>query len=128
MIQEKIIGTEKDKFESKDNYSLHLTNLIRTKIGKKFFPLVNFRFTEIDNKYVLILECEKSKYPVFIHSLADEEEFYIRAGPSSVQIKEANLWSTLKKIQKEKLKIYLIFINILSFRVIFIFYAIVFYL
>jgi hypothetical protein len=97
-----IIGTEKDKFESKDNYSLHLTNLIRTKIGKKFFPLVNFRFTEIDNKYVLILECEKSKYPVFIHSLADEEEFYIRAGPSSVQIKGSELVEYIEKNFRKK--------------------------
>jgi hypothetical protein len=97
-----IIGTEKDKFESKDNYALHLTNLIKTKIGKKFFSLVNFRFTEIEDKHVLILDCEKSKTPVFIRSPADEEEFYIRAGPSSVQIKGSELLEYIEKNFKKK--------------------------
>lgn len=97
-----ILGTEKDKFESKDNYSLHLTNLIKTKIGKKFSQLINFRFTEIDNKHILILECEKSKVPVFIRSPTDEEEFYIRAGPSSVQIKGSELVEYIEKSFKKK--------------------------
>lgn len=93
----KIIGTEKDKFESKDNYSLHLTNIIKTKVGKKFFPLVNFRFNEIENKTILIIECEKSKSPVFIKSQENEEEFYIRVGPSSVQIKGSELIEYIDK-------------------------------
>jgi hypothetical protein len=97
-----IIGTENDKFESKDNYALHLTNVIKTKIGKKFFPLVNFRFNEIENKTLLTLDCEKSKMPVFIRSLADEEEFYIRAGPSSVQIKGSELVEYIDKNFKKK--------------------------
>lgn len=97
-----IIGTEKDKFESKDNYSLHLTNVIKTKIGKKFFQLVNFRFIEIENKHVLILDCEKSKVPVFIRSPTDEEEFYIRTGPSSVQIKGSELVEYIEKNFKKK--------------------------
>lgn len=97
-----IIGTEKDKFESKDNYALHLTNIIKTKIGKKFFPLVSFRFTEIEDKTVLTLECEKSKAPVFIRSPTDEEEFYIRTGPSSVQIKGSELIDYIDKNFKKK--------------------------
>jgi hypothetical protein len=97
-----IIGTEKDKFESKDNYALHLTNIIKTKIGKKFFPLVNFRFTDIENKTVLTLECERSKAPVFIKSPTDEEEFYIRVGPSSVQIKGSELIDYIDKNFKKK--------------------------
>jgi hypothetical protein len=92
-----IIGTEKDKFESRDNYALHVTNIIKTKIGKKFFPLVSFRFTEIENKTVLTLECERSKMPVFIKSPIDEEEFYIRVGPSSVQIKGSELVDYIDK-------------------------------
>ena len=97
-----IIGTEKDKFESKDNYALHLTNIIKTKIGKKFFPLVNFKFNEIDKKTILILECEKSNMPVFIRSPTDEEEFYIRIGPSSIQIKGSELIDYIEKNFKKK--------------------------
>jgi uncharacterized protein YuzE len=97
-----IIGIEKDKFESKDNYSLHLTNIIKTKIGKKFFPLVSFRFTEVGDKTVLTLDCEKSKNPVFIKSQTDEEEFYIRVGPSSTQIKGSELVDYIDKNFKKK--------------------------
>ncbi len=98
----KIMGIEKDKFESKDNYSLHLTNVIKTKIGKKFFPLVNFRFNEIEDKTILIIDCEKSKSPVFIRSQENEEEFYIRVGPSSVQIKGSELIDYIDKNFKRK--------------------------
>jgi len=97
-----IIGIERDKFESKDNYALHLTNIIKTKIGKKFFPLVNFKFTDIEGKNVLTLDCEKSKTPVFIRSLTDEEEFYIRAGPSTIQIKGSELIEYIEKNFKKK--------------------------
>lgn len=97
-----IIGTEEDKFESKDNYSLHLANTIKTKIGKKFFPLVNFRFIEVNDKTVITIECQKSKSPVFIRSPTDEEEFYIRMGPSSVQIKGSELLDYIEKNFKKK--------------------------
>jgi hypothetical protein len=97
-----IIGTEKDKFESKDNYALHLTNIIKTKFGKMFFPLINFRFIGIDEKTILIIECQKSKMPVFIRSSTDEEEFYIRTGPSSNQIKGSELIDYIEKNFKKK--------------------------
>jgi len=97
-----ILGIEKDKFESKDNYALHLTNIIKTKFGKKFFPLVNFRFTDIESKTVLTLDCQKSNSPVFIKSPIDEEEFYIRTGPSSTQIKGSELVEYIEKNFKKK--------------------------
>jgi len=97
-----IIGVEKDKFQNKDAYSLHLTNILKTKIGKKFFNLINFKFSEIENKTVLIINCEKSDTPVFIKSPTDEEEFYIRTGPSSVQIKGSELIDYIDKNFKKK--------------------------
>ncbi|MFH1503473.1 MAG: ATP-binding protein [Candidatus Diapherotrites archaeon] len=98
----KIVGIEEDKFESRDKYLLHLTNIIKTKIGKKSIHLINFKLIEIEGKTVLKIECEKSKSPVFIKSPADEEEFYIRAGPSSVQIKGSELIDYIEKNFKKK--------------------------
>lgn len=93
----KIIGIEADKFENTDKYLLHLTNIIKTKIGKKFISLVNFKLIEIEGKTLLKVECEKSKSPVFIRSPTDEEEFYIRVGPSSIQIKGSELVDFISK-------------------------------
>lgn len=93
----RIIGIEEDKFENTDKCSLHLTNILKSKIGKKNISLVNFKFAEIDGKTVLKIVCEKSKSPVFIKSQTDEEELYIRAGPSSVQIKGSELVDYIEK-------------------------------
>jgi hypothetical protein len=97
-----ITGTEKDNFESKDNYALHITNIIKTKFGKKFFHLINFRFIDVDKKTILIIECQKSEIPVFIRSPTDEEEFFIRTGPSSTQIKGSELIDYIEKNFKKK--------------------------
>lgn len=98
----KTTGIEKDKFESRDKYLLHLTNVIKTKIGKKSLNLINFKFNEIEDKTILIIECEKSNFPTFIRSLTEDEEFYIRAGPSSVQIKGSELLDYIDKNFKKK--------------------------
>lgn len=97
-----ITGIENDKFDNKDNYSLHLTNILKTKIGKKFLTLINFKFTEIGDKTVLTLDCQKSNTPLFIRSQENEEEFYIRIGPSSVQIKGSELIDYIDKTFKKK--------------------------
>ena len=92
-----IIGIEKDKFENTDKFILHFTNIIKSKIGKQYISLINFKFVGIDGKTVLKVECEKSDRPVFIKSINDEEEFYIRAGPSSIQIKGSELVEYIEK-------------------------------
>lgn len=97
-----IIGIENDKFENEDKYLLHLTNIIKTKIGKKFLSLISFRFIRINEKTILKIDCEKSKSPVFIKSPTDEEEFYIRVGPSSIQIKGSELIDFIDKNFKKK--------------------------
>ncbi len=98
----KIIGIEQDKFENADKYLLHLTNIIKTKIGKKILSLISFKFIEFEGKTVLKIECLKSKSPVFIKSPADEEEFYIRVGPSSIQIKGSELIDYIEKNFEKK--------------------------
>lgn len=98
----KITGIEADKFENTDKYLLHLTNIIKTKIGKKSISLVKFKLMEVEGKTILRIECEKSKSPVFIRSPTDEEEFYIRAGPSSTQIKGSELVDYINKNFKGK--------------------------
>jgi hypothetical protein len=93
----KIIGIEEDKFENFDKYLLHLTNIIKTRIGKNFLNLIDFKFIKINEKTVLKIECEKSKTPIFVLSPTNEEEFYIRAGPSSIQIKGSELVEYIEK-------------------------------
>jgi hypothetical protein len=92
-----IIGIEKDNFENSDKFSLHITNVLKTRIGKGITSLINFRFIEIEGKTIIKIECKKSTKPVFLKSPTDEEEFYIRAGPSSAQIKGSELVEYIEK-------------------------------
>ena len=97
-----IIGIEKDNFVSSDKLSLHITNLIKTKLGKNASPLIKYKFIEVDGKIVLKIECEKGNKPVFLKSQDNEEEFYIRAGPSTAQIKGSELLEYIEKNFKKK--------------------------
>jgi hypothetical protein len=92
-----IIGIEKDNFESIDKFSLHMTNLIKTRLGKNSVPLIKLKFIDIEGKTILKIECEKGSKPVFLRTQENEEEFYIRAGPSSVQIKGSELVEYIDK-------------------------------
>ncbi|MBU0996406.1 MAG: ATP-binding protein [Proteobacteria bacterium] len=85
-----ITGLGKDRFETQDKYSLHLNNIIKEKIGKKYLHLIDFNFVKINEKSVLKIDCRKSKKPIFLKN-QNEEEFYIRIGPSTAQLKGSEL-------------------------------------
>ena len=80
-----INGISQDKFENYDKFNLHLTNLIKDKIGKEFLPFINMKSFLIEGKTIVEIECKKSDKPIFLKDNKDEE-FFIRAGPSSVQL------------------------------------------
>jgi len=86
-----ILGIEKDKFENIDKFNLHLTNLIKEKIGQKHLHLIEIQDILIEGKTIVKVHCEKSKVPVFLRLASNEEEFYIRSGPASIQNKGSDL-------------------------------------
>src|SRR3989344_1123715 len=85
-----IVGIEKDKFESDDKLILHLTNLIKQHIGKEFFQFIKFETMKAEEKQVVKIECASSDKPVFL-KFNQEEEFYIRSGPSSTKLNGSTL-------------------------------------
>lgn len=97
-----VIGLEKDRFENNDRLNLHLTNLVRGKIGKHNLNLISFKTIIIEGKTIIRIDCLKSDKPVFMMNPSKEEEFYIRIGPSSVQIKGSELVGYIsKRFRKE---------------------------
>jgi predicted HTH transcriptional regulator len=80
-----ISGIEKDGFENSDKFALHFSNLINQHIGKEFIRLLDFESITIEDKNVFRVECLKSDKPVFIKA-SDGEKFFIRSGPSSIEI------------------------------------------
>lgn len=91
-----LIGLEKDKFPNDDKFSLHFTNLLKQKIGKKNLTNIDYKIFKVKNKKIMLVECSESKRPIFIKE-GKEEEFYIRVGPSTSEIKASELVDYIKK-------------------------------
>lgn len=99
--KEEVIGIEKDRFENLDKFNLHLTNIIKEKIGKKYSNLIEFQAIKINQKIIVQVKCKKSFEPVFLKPSRTEEEFYIRAGPSSIEIRGSELVDYINKSFKK---------------------------
>jgi len=80
-----VIGIDEYSFENRDKLNLHLTNLIASKIGNEFLPFITFRLSEYQGKGVMRVVCRKSDSPVFLWD-GRKEAFYVRSGPSSVEL------------------------------------------
>ena len=82
-----IKGLEKDyntlgRKKDKDEFSLHLTQLITNHIGNKFSNYWKIEFLTIDDKEICTVEIQPSTTPVFTKK-ANEEEFYVRKGSAA---------------------------------------------
>ncbi len=97
-----ILGLKADKFEDKDKFTLHLTNIIKEKIGKKHFHLINFKMLNFKGKSVMKVTCKKASKEVFLKPTPKEEDFYIRVGPSNNQLVGSELIEYVDKIFKKR--------------------------
>jgi len=97
-----ILGIKSDKFENEDKFSLHLTNIIKEKIGKKHLHLINLKVLHLKDKAVMKVSCKKASKEVFLRPTPKEEEFYIRVGPSNSQLVGSELIEYVNKRFKKK--------------------------
>ena len=80
-----ISGIDESSFESRDKMNLHMTNLISSQIGNEYLPFINFRIADFDTGAVMRVVCEPTRNPVFLKD-GNTETFYVRSGPSSVEL------------------------------------------
>ena len=74
-----------DQFPNDDKYLLHFSNLINDRIGKQFIDQIQYALKSIADEKILRIDCKPSSVPVFLKENA-QEEFFVRNGPSSVQL------------------------------------------
>jgi hypothetical protein len=70
----------------------HVKNLIRRDIGEEFYDLINYKIVPVQDKEVLIFECEQSDEPVFL----GEKEFYVRTNPATDKLEGKKLVEYIK--------------------------------
>lgn len=80
-----ILGLGADEFENDDKCRLHFKNLIQQHIGIEHIPHIRFSLCNSNAGTVGAVFCDPSPKPVFL-SNKNEEAFYIRSGPSSIQL------------------------------------------
>lgn len=88
-IQEEIMKFHKN---NDDKFLLHFKNLIKDKIGEKFYPFIDYNIITIDSKKVLYVECKASTLPCFY----EEKEFYIRTNPATDMLEGTKLVEYIK--------------------------------
>jgi DNA-binding response OmpR family regulator len=91
-----ILGIEADNFPNEDKFLLRFSNLINQYIGPEFSKFIKYELIPFEGKKVLLVKCEKSKKPVLMKKNKDEEEFYIRVGPSTRKLSMSEMLKYLE--------------------------------
>lgn len=90
-----ISGLGPDNFKSDDKCKLQLVNMIKQQIGANVSSNIVIDVIWFEKKYILKVEVENFRKEVFL-LWEKKEEFYIRVGPSSVNISGSDLVSYIR--------------------------------
>jgi predicted HTH transcriptional regulator len=80
------LGIEADSFPNEDKMYLHLTNLIKDRLGASHMLYIHPHFDEHDDTRVLVVECQSARSPVYVKD-GSEERFYIRSATATIELK-----------------------------------------
>lgn len=91
-----ILGLETDKFENHDKLLLHLTKIIKDRIGSLFIKFLHFSIEKINGKDILRIDCSPSTIPAYLKD-GNVEYFYIRTGPSTTNLRLSKVYVYIKE-------------------------------
>ena len=77
-----VLGLESDHLPNSDRYLLHVSNLIRERIGMEMMQYIKYGIKPLDGKEILCVQCSPAAEAAFLQH-DQEEDFYIRVGPGS---------------------------------------------
>lgn len=81
-----LLGIQEDHFPSEDKFLLHFGNLFNDKVGRQFTKNMNYQIVDVEGVRLLRIICSRSSEPVFLKEGERHDEFYVRHGPSSVEL------------------------------------------
>lgn len=80
-----IIGLGPDGFPNEDKMSLHLANLITSRIGEVFRPYVHPRFENQGSERILVVRCEPGPRPAFLKD-GQQQRLFVRGGNATAEL------------------------------------------
>lgn len=69
-----------------DKFLLHFKNLVKTKLGAKNYPLLDWRLETLDDKQILVVRTKRGSEPTFI-----DDDFYVRTNPATDKLQGESL-------------------------------------
>lgn len=90
------VGIQADGFANEDKMSLHLVNIVKSRMGVQAMTSLHAHFDDHNDRRVMVVKCRKSPIPVF---LKDDgiERFYIRTGPSTTELSASQTQEYVKQ-------------------------------
>lgn len=79
-------------YKNNDKFLLNFKDNVRSKIGEKFFTLIDYHIVVEGDKEILEVVCAKSDEPIFV----DEKDFYVRVNPATEKIEGKELINYVK--------------------------------
>lgn len=86
-----ILGLENDQFENNDKLLLHLSGIIKTRIGPLHLKYLHFSIEKIIDKEILRIDCFPAAIPAYYKDDISEH-FYIRNGPATIDLRISKLY------------------------------------
>ncbi len=91
------IGIQADKFKSEDKMSLHLVNLIKTRMGPVAIVNTSIYYENHQDNRIMKVVCKPSPAPVFVKDKNGQvERFYVRMGPSTDELVASHILGYIK--------------------------------
>jgi hypothetical protein len=79
-------------YQADDKFLLHFKNTVKTRIGEEFYPFINYKLVDVDQKKILYVECARSNSPVYV----DSKDFYVRTNPATDKLEGPKLLSYVR--------------------------------
>ncbi len=106
------IGTDIESFDNADKMNLHISNLLSSQIGDEFIPFIRYKQINYGkredgtDRIVVRFTCEPTSTPVFLKD-GKVEIFFVRSGPSSVELTGNDLIKYVDNRRKKMKKKYI---------------------
>ncbi|MBW1612543.1 MAG: DUF262 domain-containing protein [Deltaproteobacteria bacterium] len=90
------VGIDVDGFVNEDKMSLHLINIIKSRMGIPALTNINVNFDDYEDNRVMVVKCHKSPTAVYVKD-GDIERFYVRTGPATTELSASQTQEYIKQ-------------------------------
>ena len=89
------VGLDADSFVSEDAMYLHLTNIVKQRMGLTTSVYIHATFDDWEDERVMIVRCDRSRSPVYVNA-DGQQHFYVRTGPATTSLEISDATEYIK--------------------------------